>query len=60
MLAKRVAEHVRTGNARDWAYVVSVAATDSTSPELDALERSAYVWMVPASHRRSHKMPAIR
>ncbi|MEU4361975.1 hypothetical protein [Promicromonospora sp. NPDC023987] len=59
-LAKRIAEHVRSGNARDWAYVVSVAATGSTVPELDALERSAYVWMVPASNRCSRKMPAVR
>lgn len=59
-LTKRIREHVRTGNARHWAYIVSVAATGATAPELDALERSAYVWMVPASKRRARKMPAIR
>lgn len=59
-LAERIGEHVRCGNAKDWAWVVSVSAAGLTAPELDRLERSAHLWMVPHSRRRFRKTPAAR
>lgn len=57
-LARRIAEHVRSGNGREWAWVVSVSIEGLTGPQVDFLERSAHLWLVPLSRRRSRKTPA--
>jgi hypothetical protein len=57
-LARRIAEHVRSGNGHEWAWVVSVSIEGLTGPQVDSLERSAHLWMVPLSRRRSRKTPA--
>ena len=59
-LAERVSEHMRSGNAKNWAWIVSVTADGLTTRELDALERSAHLWMVPHSGRRRQKTPTAR
>lgn len=58
-LALRITEHVKSGNAREWAWVVSVTAASLTPSQVDDLERSAHLWMVPLSRRRSRKTPSV-
>lgn len=58
-LAHRITEHVRSGNGREWAWVVSVSADGLPGSQVDSLERSAHLWMVPLHRRRARRTPAV-
>ncbi|MBM7820108.1 hypothetical protein JOE63_002585 [Cellulosimicrobium cellulans] len=59
-LRERIAGHVRNGNAALWSWIVSVSVVGLSAVQVDALERSAHLWMIPPSRRQGRKTPAAR
>ncbi|WP_051027406.1 hypothetical protein [Cellulosimicrobium cellulans] len=59
-LIERIAEHATSGNAARWSWIISVSITGLSAVQADRLERSAHLWMLPASRRQGRKTPAAR